>query len=515
MRGVLLLLAPTTLTHFSSSYELPNVGDREEWWTDQCFAQQHLTGTNPCTLELATLAWVQCFTEAANAQGNTQMLAQLTAAQTKGSLYMQDYSYFCAAVGLAADAIITSGPPAHFWSDSQRWGCAPVALFNLEDSGTLHPLAVILDYRGSMEHSVTAFNGRTSSAQPDHENAQDWAWRFAKTCVQSADWLRHEATVHLTETHLIEEVVIVAANRAFDTGHIVYELLYPHWLKTLPLNEAARQTLVPSVIGPLAALPSKLVLRFVRNAYARFNWQERYVPQDLATRGFPPKQLNEVKFHNAGYARNIVLMWEIIRKFVDTALAKYYPNDSTVTADTQIAAWCNEMRGPKGAQMDTFPNIATVEQLVNAVTMCIHIASPQHSAVNYLQDYYQSFVINKPPAFFAPIPETLEALQALTEDNFVKLLPINQPRYWLMASHVVHLLSLRVADNQNLPNYVLSVYKLALERNDQHFANAALSLYSDLEQFGEIVKRYSNELDDKSIPYMVLFPDVTAVSILI
>jgi len=57
--------------------------------------------------------------------------------------------------------------------------------------------------------------------------------------------------------------------------------------------------------------------------------------------------------------------------------------------------------------MPTFPTIETKDQLVDAVTMCIHIALPQHAAVNYLQNFYQVFVPAKQPALYTPIPDSL------------------------------------------------------------------------------------------------------------
>ncbi|THC90331.1 hypothetical protein EYZ11_010210 [Aspergillus tanneri] len=42
--------------------------------------------------------------------------------------------------------------------------------------------------------------------------------------------------------------IIVASNRQLQPDHLVMQLLYPHWQKTLALNAAARNNLVPHVI---------------------------------------------------------------------------------------------------------------------------------------------------------------------------------------------------------------------------------------------------------------------------
>jgi hypothetical protein len=58
----------------------------------------------------------------------------------------------------------------------------------------------------------------------------------------------------LVNTHLVEEVTLVAAHRAFLVSHPVYRLLQPHWLKTLSINAAARSALVPNIIAKIVGV---------------------------------------------------------------------------------------------------------------------------------------------------------------------------------------------------------------------------------------------------------------------
>ena len=64
-----------------------------------------------------------------------------------------------------------------------------------------------------MDKSVTIFNKRMSPSDSTSGEKDDWPWRYAKTCAQVTDWMRHELTVHLTLSHLVEEAIIVATNR--------------------------------------------------------------------------------------------------------------------------------------------------------------------------------------------------------------------------------------------------------------------------------------------------------------
>ncbi len=199
----------------------------------QYMASSSLLGTNPTTIALAPARWIEEFKTTANLQQRTDVVKLLTDDST--SIFIQDYSYFRSAMGVS--------PDYEFKSDG-RYGCSSVALFHLEPEGKLHPLAITIDYKGSMEKSVTIFNRRIASTTPGDESG-DWPWRYAKMCSQSSDWLRHEVVTHLVNTHLVEEVIIVAAHRSIGYSHIVSQLLRPHWSTTLSLNAGARETLVP------------------------------------------------------------------------------------------------------------------------------------------------------------------------------------------------------------------------------------------------------------------------------
>lgn len=380
-------------------FDEDNIGSRADWWTDAVFAQQQLVGVNPTTLQQAPPELVQQFTELA--QPNSEM--HLLLSSLKGSsFYIQDCSYFRSAVGADPNADMLS-------ADGMRRLPAAVTLFQLTDAGVLHPLAIAIDFKGSLQSSIVLFNKRVSAAAPEPKD--DWAWRYAKTCAQVSDWLRHEVAIHLVDTHLVEEASIVAAHRSFSVTHPVYRLLQPHWNKTLSINAAARSTLVPSIITKLVGVTDPQLYSFARDAYNRFDWSGQYVPNDLQARGFPPDQLStNPKYHNYAYGRNMILMWQVLRKFVAAVIAIDVHSDEEVMNDEEVQTWSEEMRGDEGGQVKSFPEIKTVAGLVDAITMCIHIASPQHTAINYLQSYYMAFVPNKPSAMYAPLPKSLEEL---------------------------------------------------------------------------------------------------------
>lgn len=526
-------------------YTVANIGSAhvDDWFTDALFAQQHLNGPNPCTLELANANWIAQFRREAEIQNKTGILQVINEAMGKSSpeLYIQDYSYFRKAIKVPAGQTMSSQPQSSAKgkgllhtdsSDKIRFAVASVCLFHLEPTtGRLHPLAIIIDYMGSFENSVVIFNQRLRESDSSVDQTTDWPWRYAKTCVQISDWTRHEVTVHLVHTHFIEEAVIVAANRSFESNHPVYKLLSPHWIKTLSLNAAARTTLVPDVVIKLSGMTTAQLMLFIQDAYSTFDWQENYIPTDLERRGFPVAGINDPKFRNCGYARNMHVLWQILQTFVGDYLdASGFTTDTAVAQDKWIQRWCMEMtsinpsngRYYPGASIKNFPFIKTRKQLIDAVTMCIHIASPQHTAVNYLQEYYQTFVVNKPPALYTAPVQSLGELMAMNEKKFMNALPIAMPREWLLASHLPHLLNMTVAKEQNLVNYAKSVYEsvkstdgVKLDDENERIKKIAENFWTALMGFSKVIDRFNEAMDNDLPPYVVLKPDVTAVSILI
>ncbi|OCL10528.1 Lipoxygenase [Glonium stellatum] len=551
--------ASTEKSTGTPSQQQDTIGDRpkQDWYTDAVFAQQQFTGTNPTTLTLAS-QWIAEFTAEAHDQGYDAVVKLLSSAD-KNSLYVQDCSYFRQAIGLKFDQdVMVKG---ELLSSGPRYTPCSVALFQLDNDGRLHPLAIIIDYKGSIKNSVVIFNKNLDAdAAAAADQKHDWPWRYAKTCAQVSDWLRHEIGIHLTDTHLLEEAIIVATHRTISVQHPVYRLLSPHWYNTLSLNASARDTLVPQVIIPISGVSLKQGEELIRYTYENFNFTDKYIPNDLEKRGFPLSklgdwrcscskkcstlpgekcqaqcgdechQLCDRKFHNYAYARNMKIMWAALRDFVKGFLTQgsNLTSDEAVLHDEEIQNWWKEIISKDGARVTSFPQIKTLDALIDAVTMCIHIASPQHTAINYLQEYYQTFVVNKPPALCQQPPTKLEQLQQYKEKDVIAALPVKRAVEWLLAAQIPTLLSMKVAEELNLVTYAIAVYNAAESKGDAVKEVASQFLYElwqlsdtfDPRDKSKRLKRgifswHSDDLDDQDTPYHVMDPVVTAVSILI
>ncbi|GAB1314788.1 Manganese lipoxygenase [Madurella fahalii] len=491
-----------------------NIGLLDDWYSDRRFADQQFTGTNPATLTRASPTWTAEFSEAAKAGNYNKWVAALASADPE-SLFVQDGSYIRRAIGVTdPEATLDHQQPG----SSHNWAVGAVSLFQLHEDGKLHPIAICVDHKGSIEKSVTIFNQRMTPRDSVSGEKEDWPWRYAKTCAQITDWMRHELGVHLTLTHIVEEAIIVATNRTIPKEHAVYRLLSPHWYKTLSLNAAARATLVPQIIADIVGLSPDQCYSFIRDAYDTYDFVGSYVPNDLRRRGFPNTQegLSHSRYRNYPYAKNVLALWTTLRAFVKSMLQLSFPTDDSVAADRYIQDWVKEVH--TAAFMPSFPEIKTVDALIDAVTMCIHIASPFHSAINYLQNFYQMFVIAKPPSLCRPPPKTLAELRQYKEADLVASLPINRQRQWLLAAQVPWLLSFKVDADRSLMNYAAStwnVYRHKKDPSDQAVRDASQKLYEGLQTLQKTFYYNSRAMDKDSIPYMVLDPGVTAVSILI
>ncbi|KAL2175190.1 lipoxygenase [Thermothelomyces heterothallicus CBS 202.75] len=480
-----------------------NIGLLHDWFGDRRFADQQFTGTNPTTITRATPAWIGEFTAAARA-GKYDKWAAVLAKSDPNSFFVQDGSYFRKAVGVSDPTTVLHHKEP---SSDECWAVGAVSLFQLHEDGKLHPVAICIDYRESLDKSVTIFNKRMSPRDSTSREKEDWPWRYAKTCAQVTDWMRHELAVHLTLSHFVEEAIIVSTNRSLPVDHPVYRLLYPHWYKTLSLNAAGRSSLVPQIAVDIVGLSPDQCYRFMNYAYDTYDFVGSYVPNDLRRRGFPNTQLGLSHPRYGNYP---------IRAYVKAMLHIRFPSDGDVAADEDIQRWVNETK--TAAHMPTFPEIKTLDALVDAVTMCIFIASPFHTAINYLQNFYQAFVIAKPPALCTAPPTTLEELQEYKEHDLIAALPINRQRQWLLAAQVPWLLSFKVEPDRSLLNYAASqwyVHKYKRGEDDVRIKKASERLYSDLQRMQKTFFRNSLAMDRGSIPYMVLDPGLTAVSILI
>lgn len=177
-------------------FDLPNIGNLTDWYSDARFAQQYFTGTNPTTIKQAG-DWAKVFIDNATDPGDSQMKAKISkrAAESPESLYVQDYSYFRKAAGTEDFRCEFEETYKEGFKTEKRtlyrYALASVCLFNLTDSGTLEPLAIIIDWRGSADKSVFIYNKELNV----DEQKGDWAWRYGKCSMDITPFFSANSTL--------------------------------------------------------------------------------------------------------------------------------------------------------------------------------------------------------------------------------------------------------------------------------------------------------------------------------
>lgn len=220
--------------------------------------------------------------------------------------------------------------------------------------------------------------------------------------------------------------------------------------------------------------------------------------------------------HNYIWAKNMSQIWSTLYKFISSVLSTVYRNDEDVAEDKSVQSWCTEMHSQTGGQMSSFPDIRTLDDLTNAIVMCIHIATSQHNSVNNLQSYYMCFVPNKPSCLMTPLPAKLSELKGYQEKDFVAALPLKDPHVWRMCEQLPYLLSGGVEDDKTMLSYAKELEREARSKSGQRWelvTEAAREFYDDLLGLEGKFDLNNDMMDDKTIPYMVLHPSELAVSI--
>jgi arachidonate 15-lipoxygenase len=285
-----------------------------------------------------------------------------------------------------ADWRVLEGIPAGTAGDLQKYVAAPVALFGAGADRRLFPLAI----RCGQSPDLPVFTPNDGVA-----------WEMAKATVQVADANVEESFYHLGRAHFLTEAFALATERQLARNHPLFALLSPHFEGTIAINGAARdQLVVPG--GQLEELLAPTLdgsLDLVRLGISTFRLQDLLLPRDLALRGVDEADLDYPWRDDAR------AMWRAIEAFVRDYVAIAWPDDAAVGADTELRAWLDELRSPKGGRIAGLPTaLATRADVVPLVTWIVFNASAGHAGLNYTQSDFMAYAPNMQTAGYAPPP---------------------------------------------------------------------------------------------------------------
>ena len=360
----------------------------EVWQRDTEFARQRLNGVNP--LQIRRLDSMP-----SHLRVTQERVADVLPSGTNLEQMLGDGRlWLCDWPGLV-------GAPVRLG----RFLSAPSALFFTDDHGELHPLAIQLDreatYRPESDTTVEPIVFTPSDER--------WLWLTARTHVQTADAAWHEMVVHLFRTHLLMETVWVAANRGLSPQRPIHRLLTPHFQGTIAINYKARNELIVAG-GPIdtsISVGTEGAYWLISQALETFEWSDLDPERDLSDRGVDDRDALAGYY----YRDDALALWREIGTFTEELLRAFYPDDTSVAEDPELADWAHELADPDCGGLAGLPlkngRFERFEDLHAVIRQIVFNVSCEHSAVNNGQYDIFGWIPNSPGAWFLPPPTSL------------------------------------------------------------------------------------------------------------
>ncbi|KAI8507119.1 hypothetical protein Bbelb_155580 [Branchiostoma belcheri] len=350
----------------------------EEWQNDAEFCRQYLQGINPM---LVTVCKDQSRipAEMLGLKGQGKTTLQL---MEENRLFIVDY----------APMLGVPATPGKFFY-------APILLmFNEQLPGGKNRLNLL-------GIQLNRNKGRNEVYSPETAKTHPNKYMFAKMHVMSADNNVHQFLYHLGYTHLAMEPIAVSLHTHLPPDHPVHRLLLPHFKDTIGINYLARHSLVSRIFpitDPMFATSTMGGLVMFINEWRKFNFMDMAFPDELKRRGFDEAGSDGLKHYL--YRDDGFKLWNIYKTYVTGMVNKAYTSDTAVAADKALQKFCQMIEGP--GQLHGFPReISTKQLLIDCLTNIIFNVSAQHSAINFPQYDYYSFVPNRPAQLSIPMPD--------------------------------------------------------------------------------------------------------------
>ncbi|XP_027367736.1 probable linoleate 9S-lipoxygenase 5 isoform X2 [Abrus precatorius] len=281
----------------------------------------------------------------------------------------------------------------------------------LQNNGTLKPLAIEL----SLPHPEGDQHGAISKVYiPVEQGVENSIWQLAKAYVGVVDSGYHQLISHWLHTHAVMEPFIIATNRQLSVLHPIHKLLHPHFRDTMNINALARQILI-NAGGALESTvsPSKYSMEFSSMLYKDWVFPEQALPEDLVKRGMAVRDSSSpyglrLLIEDYPFAVDGLEIWFAIKTWVQDYCSFYYKEDDSVKKDAELQSWWKEVREVgHGDKKDEpwWPRMQTREELIEACTIIIWIASALHAAINFGQYAYGGYPPSRPSISRRFMPE--------------------------------------------------------------------------------------------------------------
>ncbi|KAJ3011219.1 UNVERIFIED_CONTAM: hypothetical protein HDU68_001776 [Siphonaria sp. JEL0065] len=376
-----------------------------------------------------------------------------------------------------------AAPAALFWHDVEGGKILPIAIRVVKNGDTFYPPAT-----GEIRDSVIN------------------QWTLAKMWFGLADANTHQLSTHLLRTHLVMETFDLAMTRHLSPHHPIFKILKPHFMGTMKINAAARETLIATVSAIFSL--GEASLDFVRHAYKSWNFIDSSPLRDLEKRGFTGNQESGSSLDSPGqypWAEDSRDLYSVIEKYVDEYICVYYDSDAAVASDYELQSWIKEADEFNGKDKGVPKSIYTRAALQEVICILIWTSTAQHSSVNFPQFDYAGYVPNRPTKSHRPPLQSRE--QVIDEKYLVESLPTVSEAVKVIG--IVELLSTYPANQKFLGQHIQNLSVPLRKKEEAVYANFSTNL-----------KEYESRVNERNLlkarkenPYIWLSPSKVANSI--
>ncbi|GLJ05546.1 hypothetical protein SUGI_0019930 [Cryptomeria japonica] len=508
------------------NFSRPQIVEVDElaWRTDEEFARQTLAGVNPLviqclekfppssSLDEKVYGPQKSFIAAQHIEHNLEGLSVDQATALK-RLFIVDYYH----------AYMPYIERINKLSEDVK-AYASRTVFFLTKEGTLKPVAIELCLPPIDEKAAL----RKVFTPGEYGTEEGAVWQLAKAHARVNGAAYHQVISHWLRTHCVTEPFIIATHRQLSKMHPVYKLLIPHFLDTMDINQAARQSLInASGIIEQGFTPGRYCMELSSKAYKQWKFNEQGLEADLIKRGMAVRDPNapnglKLVIEDYPYAVDGIEIWFAIKQWVSDYLSLYYKDDITVKEDKELQAWWKEIVNVGHGDLKDDPSrwykMESLNEAVQIVATIIWTASAHHAAVNFGQYSYGGYMPNLPTMSRRLVPEkgTPEYDELLKDPDAFFLKTVSTPTQATIIMAVLEILS----KHSKHEVYVGQLQGSTMDRVDDPRVEEAFARFSanmtKIER--NIIDRnnncevYKNRVGPAKVPYTLLYPDTTDLS---
>ncbi|XP_038714172.1 probable linoleate 9S-lipoxygenase 7 isoform X2 [Tripterygium wilfordii] len=392
--------------------------------------------------------------------------------------------------------------------------------FFLRNDASLKPLAIELSLPGSPN---TTENISTRVFLPASSGTEAALWQLAKAHVAANDSVYHQLISHWLHTHAVVEPFIIATRRQLSAMHPIHRLLDPHFKDTMHINALARTILIKSGgIFEKTLFSGEISMELSSELYKEWRFDEQALPADLLKRRMAFKDPSnptgaQIIFQDYPYGLDGIEIWQAIKTWVTDFCSIFYKDEDSVRNDLEIQAWWSEIRN-KGhgdkCNENWWCEMTTLENLIEALTTIIWIASALHASVNFGQYAHSGYPPNRPSLCrkFIPMEGTKEFAEFLRdpEKYYFEMLP--QRFEMTLGIVLAEVLSRHTSDEEYLGQRPSSEWTDNKEVQEK-FQNFNANLQEIEKKIRETNRsqQLRNRWGPAKIPYKFLYPDTSDV----